>query len=242
MTAIIPSRGSTASRVPRPRTSRMEQPISNVVDIVAAKSGDSTGTLYSSAKSWTAVSQLASLFRPALRNTLAMASRNITWMIGMGTRPSAARTQAIRPRVLDIGMVVVVIIIVVCMVSSPEWLAGRPAIGTGRPLARRSRLLGVLAAADDLVAGASRHVDPRIVLAIALAGAGARGVRGLGVVLAGLHDAVALLGLELGLGGRAGLRGDRHREGGGHGGSDEELGRLHESLLALRRGPGRSGF
>ena len=74
---IIPSSGNVASRVARPAIRSSEQPISSVVAMRAAISGASTGTLYSSVKSCTVSSQLAILFRPAFRKTLAIARRNI---------------------------------------------------------------------------------------------------------------------------------------------------------------------
>src|SRR2546422_8038610 len=58
-----------------------EQPSSNVAAIRAAISGATTGTLYSSANSWTVSSQLAILVSPAFTNTLATARRNSTWTI-----------------------------------------------------------------------------------------------------------------------------------------------------------------
>src|SRR5262249_50081615 len=114
------------------------------------------------------------------------------------------------------------------------WSAGRVAASADPPIARRSGLLGILAATDELLARAGRHVDPRVVLIVTPGGAGTGRVGGLAVVLPGLAHAVALLGLELGLGGRPGLRGDRHRERGGHGRGDEELRRLHVNLLPVR--------
>src|SRR5262245_43297945 len=98
----------------------------------------------------------------------------------------------------------------------------------------RSAVLGTLcprlqAAVDESVAGAGRHIDPRVLLPVAARGAGARRIGGLAVVLAGLGDAVALLGLELRLGGRAGLavRGEGQRERGRHGRGDEQVRLLH---------------
>src|SRR6185295_18117906 len=228
----MPSSGSVASRVASPATSKIEQPISKLAAIVAARSGGSTGTLYSSAKSCTVNSQLAILLSPALRNTLAMATRKSSWSRGSGNRPSRCSAQAIRPRAPDIGRVVVIML---CMVSSPSMWLGRAATGRRPARGPRSGLLGVLAAADELLAGAGRDVEPRVTLIVALGRAGARGIGRLAVVLAGLGDAVALLGLELGLGGRARrLRGDRHRERGGDGRGDQELRGLHVSPLSGR--------
>src|SRR4030095_13629080 len=88
------------------------------------------------------------------------------------------------------------------------------------------------AAADQLLAGPGRHVDPRVLLAIAARGARAGGVGRLAVILARLRDAVALLRLELGLGRRAGLAvGDeRHGESGDHGRRGGQV-LLHFTLL-----------
>src|SRR5262249_13314564 len=62
-----------------------------------------------------------------------------------------------------------------------------------------------------------------------------RGIGGLAVVLAGLGDAEALLGLELGLRRRTrlGARRQRHGEGGDHGGRDDEV-PVHVTLLSDR--------
>src|SRR5690349_11811357 len=56
---------------------------------------------------------------------------------------------------------------------------------------------GLQAAAHDALAGALRHVDPgfRIVVGLHLSGAGV--LAGAAIVLAGLHDAGALLGVAL---------------------------------------------
>src|SRR5438067_1672257 len=201
----MPSSGSVASRVARPAMRSTEQPSSNVAAIVAASSGDSTGTLYSSANSCAVVSHEAILVSPALMNTPATASRNISCSSGSGNRASRSRTRAIEARKPETG-----IMVTACVVIAPA------PVGSG--------LLGLRAGAHDLVARARRHVDPRIALVVALGRAGARGVGRLAVVLAGLGDAEALLGGELGLRRRAALRerGIGHRQGGGHGGSDQQ--------------------
>src|SRR2546426_321479 len=200
----MPSSGSVASRVARPRTRSAEQPSSNVAAIVAARSGDSTGTLYSSANSCTVVSQDAILVSPALMNTLATASRNISCSTGSGNRPSTSRRCLSEVRTPEAGIVV------------SAWVV-------------MSGLLGVLAAAHDLVARARGDVDPRVALVVALGGAGARRVGGLAVVLAGLGDAEALLGLELRLRCGTGVRqrGVRHRE------RDRKSTRLNSSHLVI---------
>src|SRR6266446_6519628 len=62
-----------------------------------------------------------------------------------------------------------------------------------------SWLLRLKAATDDAVAVSRRHVDPGFRIAIELRGSPTRVVAGrCAVVLAGLRDAVALLGLERG--------------------------------------------
>src|SRR5438477_8911304 len=162
----MPSSGSVATRVARPRITSAEQPSSKVAAIVAASSGDSTGTLYSSANSCTVVSHDAILVSPALMNTLATASRNISCSSGSGNRPSTSSARAIVVRTPEAGMVVMACVVI-----------GSRSLGP-------SGLLGVLAAADELVARAGRHVDPRVALLIALGGARAGRVGGLAVVLA----------------------------------------------------------
>src|SRR2546422_2840357 len=94
-----------ASRIARPAMRSTEQPSSNVVAIRAAISGATTGTLYSSANSWTVSSQLAILLSPAFRNTLAIARRNRAWTIETGNRPRKAVTDAIRLRTLGVLIV-----------------------------------------------------------------------------------------------------------------------------------------
>src|SRR5262245_30338810 len=91
------------------------------------------------------------------------------------------------------------------------------------------------AAADELVAGAGGHVDPGVLLAVAPRGARAGRVGGLAVVLAGLGDAVALLGLELGLRSGAGLTigGQVHGQRSDHGGCDQQVLVHLDSPLAL---------
>src|SRR5438067_828280 len=240
MTAIIPSNGSVARRVPRPRIRKVEQPSSNVVDIAAARSGESTGTLYSSWKSCTVSAQLASLVSAPLTNTAAMARRNRSWITGSGNRPASSTARPIRPRTPPTGNVVTICCVGIASSPGMRRRGGRrrprrpsrdplPAVAGSGPLRLR-------AAAHDLVAGAGRHVDPRVALLVAPGGAGARRVRRLAVILAGLGDAIALLGLELRLGSRTGRGRHRQGEGGGHGGRDEELGRLHDALSFVRCG------
>src|SRR5581483_8359649 len=83
-------------------------------------------------------------------------------------------------------------------------------------------------------------VHPGVPLGVPLRGPGARRVRGLAVVLAGLGDPVALLVIELGGGPRTALRPgeDGAAEGGRHGRGDEQ-GRgerpLHRSLPPIAR-------
>src|SRR5919109_1422768 len=81
---------------------------------------------------------------------------------------------------------------------------------TGRDTALRfaaeTRLRLLRLAADDLRAGSSRHVNPRVGLVVFRRGAGARARVRLAVVGTPLGDAIALLGLECRLRRRAGLR------------------------------------
>jgi len=78
-------------------------------------------------------------------------------------------------------------------------------------LARLKRL------ADNLRTGTGRDIDPRGAVHILGRGAGAGMGRGLAVVQPRLGDAVALLGLEGGNSGRAGVGQHRHGDGGQHG-------------------------
>src|SRR5262245_35928735 len=94
----MPRSGSVASREASPKSRSSEQPISMLEAITAATSGGSTGTLYSSRKRATVVSQLATLFRPAFRNTPAIAIRNRSWWTVSGKRPSHAVIAASRVR------------------------------------------------------------------------------------------------------------------------------------------------
>src|SRR5437762_4267955 len=93
-------------------------------------------------------------------------------------------------------------------------------------------------AADDLLARALRDVDPRVLLVVALRGARAGRHLRLAIVLAGPHDAVTLLVLELRDLGGSGRRYERQGEGGGHGGSDQDLS-IHHDLLSGCAPPGR---
>src|SRR5437016_2752773 len=89
-------------------------------------------------------------------------------------------------------------------------------------------------AAHDLLARALRHVDPGILLVVALRGARAGRHLRLAIVLAGLHDPVALLVLELrNLGGARG-RHERQREGGGDSGREQQLSVHHDLLFGVR--------
>src|SRR5437868_2120604 len=168
----MPSSGSVATRVARPRIRRAEQPSSKVAAIVAASSGESTGTLYSSANSCTVVSHDAILVSPALTNTLATPSRNISWSRASGNRPSTSRSRASEARTPEAGIVV----------SACVAMPG---------------LLGFLSAAHDLVARARRDVDPRVALVVALGGARARRVGRLAVEDLG-NGAEAVIGKMVG--------------------------------------------
>src|SRR5712691_4829836 len=115
------------------------------------------------------------------------------------------------------------------MPTSPRLPAPPLEIIAATPSANGRLLLRLQGAVHHPVAGALRHVDPGVALLVALRGAGARGVRGLAVVLARLRDAEALFVLELGRRRRPGLgRGkEREREGGDHRGCDHELHLVH---------------
>src|SRR5438876_588081 len=115
---------------------------------------------------------------------------------------------------------------------------------SSRPARCGSALLGLGAAADDLVAAPRGDVDPGVGLAVALRGPRARRVGRLTVVLARLGDAVALLVLELrhrrrpGLG--RGLEGQRQRDR--HRGRQQHARvslhrRLHGSIVHCARSP-----
>src|SRR5499425_3826220 len=91
-------------------------------------------------------------------------------------------------------------------VTSPEPDAGNPSmIDRGVHAVPESSGPRLGAAADELFAGAGRHIDPGVLLPVAAGGARTGRVGRLAVVLARLGDAVALLRLELGLGGGPGL-------------------------------------
>src|SRR5437870_1772516 len=114
----------------------------------------------------------------------------------------------------------------------PALVRTRPSASVVPPArysTRRSGPLGLKAAAHQALARAGRHVNPRVTLAVALRSAGAGGVCRLAVVLAGLRDSVALLGLELRLRRRTALgqRHEGHRQGRSYGRSDEEVGLSH---------------
>src|SRR6266852_6412513 len=95
--------------------------------------------------------------------------------------------------------------------------------GTRPPSAvRQTSGLRLHAAAHQLLAGAGRNIDPGVLLAVAPRRPRARRIGSLAVVLARLRDAIALLRIELGLGGRASLAaGDEgYGESGHDGGCD----------------------
>src|SRR5262249_29947335 len=100
------------------------------------------------ANSCTVVSHEAILVSPALMNTMATASRNISCSTGSGNRPSTSRARATDARSPESGIVVMAWVCVLI-----------------------SGLLRFFAGADDLVARPGGHVDPRVALVIALGGA-----------------------------------------------------------------------
>src|SRR5713101_6603802 len=76
MTMVIVRSTAAAGRVKRPSTKNTGVVSSIVAAMYAASSGGSNGTLYSSVKSASAVSQFASLVVPEFQKTVATASRN----------------------------------------------------------------------------------------------------------------------------------------------------------------------
>src|SRR2546426_5218096 len=109
---------------------------------------------------------------------------------------------------------------------SREVIAGR---------LQTSALLGLKAAAYDLLAGALGQIDPRIALGVTPGGARARRVRRLAIVLCRLGDAVALLVLEFRHRRRAplgtGLQGQRKRHR--HRGTQHDAAPLHRTSSCL---------
>src|SRR5712692_2545651 len=91
----MPSRTSDAARVASPSTSSTGVVSSIETAIYAASSGGRSGTLYSSAKSSTAVFQFASLVTAEFQNTVATASRSGTASSEYGTPSSHRMTRAV---------------------------------------------------------------------------------------------------------------------------------------------------
>src|SRR5262245_42859000 len=117
-----------------------------------------------------------------------------------------------------------------CVVTGP---AASLQARSGSP---HSGLPRLQAAADQPLAGAGRHEDPGVLLAVTSRRSGARGIGSLAVILPGLGDPIALLGLEPGF--RRGtaalaLGGEREGERRSHGRCDEELGLFHVDLSFL---------
>src|SRR6267142_2402319 len=98
MVMIMPRRGSVASLVASPRMSNVEQPSSKDEAMIAAISGGSPGSLYSSLNSAIVVSHPRTFWRPVRKKTPAMASRKSSWCTLRGKRPRNDVTAAIRAR------------------------------------------------------------------------------------------------------------------------------------------------
>src|SRR6516164_4136223 len=88
MTAVMPSRAKAAKRVNSPKTSRTGVVISMANARLAANSGGSRGTLYSSSNRDSAAFQSASLVIAEFQNTVATASRKGIASTAKGTRSS----------------------------------------------------------------------------------------------------------------------------------------------------------
>src|SRR6266699_6528191 len=97
MTKIIPSSGSVANRVARPRNKSVEVVSSLIIAIRAATAGARTGTLYSSSNSLIANSNDRYFNRPALKKTIPTPMRIPSWRIESGKRPSRSRTDTHQP-------------------------------------------------------------------------------------------------------------------------------------------------
>src|SRR5882724_7746701 len=98
MVRIMPSSGSVASLVTRPSMSRVEQPSSKDEAMIAAISGGSPGSLYSSLKSAIVDSHPRTFWRPVRKKTPAMAHRKSNWCTLKGKRPRKHVTAGIRAR------------------------------------------------------------------------------------------------------------------------------------------------
>src|SRR5262245_40991469 len=98
------------------------------------------------------------------------------------------------------------------------------------PFRPGASLPGRGAAVGEPRAGSLGDVAPGITLAIPLRGPGARGVRGLAIVLTSLCDAEALLGFELRHRRRPGARDGGHGDGGDDGRSEDQA-CLHRIIL-----------
>ena len=90
ITTTLMRSGKVASRVAEPATIRAEHESSKVALITAAIPGSSSGTMDSPRNSTIVVSQPAIFVSPELRNTAAMATRNISWTVGSGKGSSKA--------------------------------------------------------------------------------------------------------------------------------------------------------
>src|SRR6266581_6956878 len=115
---------AAAGRVNKPSTSNTGVVSSIVAAIYATTSGGSTGTLYSSTNSATAVSQFASLVIAEFQNTVAIARRSGIARNVYGTLSSQSRTRLINS---SAGARAEVEATGVFMDNSPSLMRQRPA-------------------------------------------------------------------------------------------------------------------
>src|SRR6185312_16924417 len=115
----MPMSGRVARRVKRPRTSSTGMLSSVVAASVAAISGGSSGTRYSSRNSTTVVCQLAILVSPECQNTDATLMRNRSCSRLKGKRSRRARSRLICSRQSDEAAVMLWAL----MLSSAEQIA-----------------------------------------------------------------------------------------------------------------------
>src|SRR5258708_4746557 len=94
----MPRNGNVASRVASPRNKSVEKVSSLNVAILAISVGSKNGTLYSSRKSSSVISQERYLSKPALENTDPMAIRMSSCSSESGTRESKCGTASITLR------------------------------------------------------------------------------------------------------------------------------------------------
>src|SRR5436190_5681023 len=233
-TAMMLKTNSTnaAKRVPRPSTRSTGKNSSTPVPRKAAIAGGSSGTAYSFSNSETVLDQLAIFVRPDWKKTTATKRRTARSATGAPkerARPTRRATAARRIGSAPVRRGSVASRVAGGLAFSFERFGTgrRSAAGDaqGAPAAATSALLDGGGAAVDVLglvgqlstgnpfAGAGRHQDPGLGVAVGGGAAGARALARAAVVLAGLDDAGALLGVALG--------GERHRAGGAEADGDE---------------------